>query len=342
MTTPKTNYIAPSGKDLGEIFKVRQVTDPSSAITGCEYFDTSTSTYKDLSGLFLPYVSATSFSTQSSTQIFSQTGQDLNVVFQYNPNSPYDVISTSGTFTQVSGSPNYVLEFKTTSLTDGSFKINFFANLSINVLVVGGGGGGGGGVNKTSASGGGGGSGGIGTLIAFSSVVSSYDITVGAGGGAGGGNISGSNGHNSSFGTLITSTGGSGGAGYFAGSGGGQEGSSSGTGITNYHGGKGGKGFLNWISGENGTSAESIPLPGPFGSYSVGGGGGGGGDGSGSGGTAALNGTLGLHSANMVPDGQNASITSYGSGAGGGKYISSTSNGGIGAPGVVVIQFTYP
>ena len=55
MATPTTNFFTTTGQDLGQIFKVRVVTDPSNSITGYEYYDNSTSSYKDLNSLFFPY-----------------------------------------------------------------------------------------------------------------------------------------------------------------------------------------------------------------------------------------------------------------------------------------------
>jgi hypothetical protein len=341
MATPTTNFFTTTGQDLGQIFKVRVVTDPSGAITGYEYYDTLTSTYKDLNTLFYPY----SFGTLSSTQFYSKTGQDLNVVFQGISTAPYSVTTTSGTFTQTTGSPNYVLTFNpgSAAFNPGSFTINFLQSVTINVLAIGGGGGGGGGSETATVSGGGGGSGGIGKIIGFTTGITSYTITVGYKGGAGGGNNSGGDGGSSSFnGASITSTGGIGGAGNYFGGGGGPQGTSSGTGpgFASVAGGKGGDGYPNSATG-NGTSATTIPVTLGTYSYSVGGGGGGGNNAS-KGGTAALNGTRGQYGANTVAPGQNASVTSYGSGAGGGAYSGTPQAGGIGAPGVVIITFTYP
>ena len=350
MSTQLTKYEAPGGQDLSLIFAPRGIVPPAS-VTGFEYYDTTSLSYEDLSNLFLPYINGTIPATNYVSDLVAYGGIDLNLIFQsisIPPLAPYTVTVISGSWTQTTGSPNYVLTFNpgTALYSPGSFTINFSQNITINVLVVGGGGGGGGGSENASVSGGGGGSGGIGKIISFSTGISSYTITVGDKGANGGGNNSGLSGGSSSFnGTTITSTGGIGGAGNFFGGGGGPEGTSSGTGpgFTSYPGGKGGNGYPTGASGIVGNGVSASPIPVPFGSYSYSiGGGGGGGNNLSKGGTTALNGTGGLYGANTVAPGQNASVTSYGSGAGGGAYVSGNPQaGGIGAPGVIVITFTY-
>ena len=268
----------------------------------------------------------------------------------YYKNPIYSVLSISGSTNYTGGSiglNTYKIIFN-----PGTFTITFGPDLNLNMLVIGGGGGGASGSNSgySPAGGGGGGAGGIGTISNTVLSGTSYTIQVGNGGAKGIQLNNGSPGGTSSFGSLITSTGGGGGNSFLFGSpslNGGTNGTSSGTGVTNYTGGNGGNGYLAipLTAGTNGVSASgmpvSIPITGP--SYNVGGGGGGGGNTYG--GKAGNNGIGGTYNNNAsVTTGQSASASSYGSGAGGGSYtISQTNNydGGIGAPGVVIITFTY-
>jgi len=332
MSIPTTNYEISTGQDLNLIFA--PLVGTAGSDSGFEYYDTTSLTYKDLSTLFLPYTNDPVSATNYVSDLAPHNGKDLNIIFQnisIPPTPPYTVTVISGTWSPVIVGNLYTLTFNV-----GSFTINFSQNLAISISVIGGGGGGGGGSETKPVSGGGGGSGGLGTLSMSSGTITTYNIAVGAGGAPGGGNIQGGPGGTSSFGTtLISSTGGGGGNGNYFGGGGGPEGVSSGTGVINYSGGKGGDSYPNAATG-NGTSAVSPII---IGGYSVGGGGGGGSNGLG--GQAALNGVGGAYGGNTVLPGQTA--TSYGSGAGGGSYYSSSPQaGGTGAPGVIVITFTYP
>ena len=76
MSIQNTNYEISTGQDLNQIFApLVGIAGPD---TGLEYYDISTSTYKDLSQLFLPYASG----TIPATNFFSNTGEDLKSIFQ--------------------------------------------------------------------------------------------------------------------------------------------------------------------------------------------------------------------------------------------------------------------
>ena len=278
----------------------------------------------DLSTIFAGFVNGTH--ALPTSYIVNDFGgiignnKDLSDIFQHDPIIPYAISGSTNYTTSILGT-TYTLTFN-----PGSFTINFFVNLSINVLVVGGGGGGGGGSNTAAVSGGGGGSGGIGTDTILTSIAS-YAIEVGANGTAGNGNQPGGNGGNSSFGTTFISTGGGGGNANF---GGGSQAAGTST-VNSIFGGNGGNGF-NVSAGTSGQPATS-------GSY---GGGGGGGNNASKGGKSGLNGLGGTYGAYTSIIGEPA--ISYGSGGGGGANSFSSGvpiAGGIGGKGVVIITFTY-
>ena len=204
---------------------------------------------------------------------------------------------------------------------------------NIYILCVGGGGGGGGSGNNYGS---GGGSGGIG--VVNTSIVSGniFNITVGVKGFGALDQQKGTSGTSSSvyngISNVITSTGGGGGntIGGAAGT------SSSIYTLTSYNGGAGGT----YIT-ENGFSLNISPIT-MLTNFLYGGGGGGGGfNGGGQSGNLSIGGLK--NNSSQGYNGGSANSLSYGSGGGGGGNKSGDYyNGGNGANGVVIIQFTYP
>jgi hypothetical protein len=214
------------------------------------------------------------------------------------------------------------------------------------ITCIGGGGGGGGGSNKqsgnpTESAGGGGGGGGvsISTGVTLSAGVINY-ITVGSKGTPGNGNLTAASGTNSSFNNAVgnvISYGGGGGKGHYDGCGGGAGGSASITSFvgTVYNGGNGGNGYQ--LSPAS-TATNGSACGGGFS-------GGGGGGIFTTGGGAGNMGNGGINGISINSTGISATSTSYGSGGGGAGCplsLGSASNGGSGANGAVIIQFTYP
>jgi hypothetical protein len=204
---------------------------------------------------------------------------------------------------------------------------------SIYILCIGGGGGGGGAGNNYGS---GGGSGGIGVVNTSIIAGNIFNITVGVKGPGAKDQQKGNPGTSSSvyngINNVITSTGGGGGN-----TSGGTAGiSSSIYAVTSYNGGAGGIYQL-----ENGFSLNISPIS-MLTNFLYGGGGGGGGfNGGGQSGNLSIGGLKNTLQPNF--NGGSANSLSYGSGGGGGGNNSGDYyNGGSGANGVVIIQFTYP
>ena len=80
MSTQNTKYEISTGQDLSSIFAPRLITDPSNAVTGFEYFDTTSSSYQDLSNLFLPYSTGVISATNYVSNLLPYGGKDLNII----------------------------------------------------------------------------------------------------------------------------------------------------------------------------------------------------------------------------------------------------------------------
>lgn len=277
-------------------------------------------------------------------------------------NTPSPSFTATGTYSYTTDSNcNYTITFT------GNGTIRFSDDFNINVIAVGGGGGGGGGStynqdNPTESAGGGGGGGGIGILNNFTITQTiNYSITIGTYGIGGEGNNHGISGSESSFKNgvtnYLTALGGGGGGGYYNGCQGGSGGTATSiTTITSYNGGNGGNGFqapygsppVGGITPTSGSNTNPLmpigPVPSGLTYYFSGGGGGGIYNPTFNGGLAGNNGNGGTFGGNSVTNGENASLSSYGSGGGGGgcppSYLA-YSNGGNGTAGVVIIYFTH-
>ena len=109
MSTQNTKYEISTGQDLSSIFAPRLITDPSNAVTGFEYFDTTSSSYQDLSNLFLPYSTGVISATNYVSNLLPYGGKDLNIIFQQNivPIWPYSNYNNQNTrLSLYNGAPN--------------------------------------------------------------------------------------------------------------------------------------------------------------------------------------------------------------------------------------------
>jgi hypothetical protein len=257
---------------------------PLQTDTGYIYYDTNSSTYKDIRHLYASYTPGSVQAIQTEYLSTNYSNKDLNQLFQninYIP-IPYNIISSSNcSVTFYSNIYNSVTYFGVVinqngpiNIAGGDIGVNGLATLSfisdipnVYIIVVGGGGGGGGG--NLGIGGGGGGGGGV-TYVQSTSIKKLENVTIKAGcaGGGrnpgyqgGGGNDSGAGGSESSISykdinnntyEYISYGGGAGlGSGTASGYGGGPGGGTTTTGGNSNYGGGGGGG------GGGGTNSGS-------------------------------------------------------------------------------------
>lgn len=214
------------------------------------------------------------------------------------------------------------------------------ASINIELLVVAGGGGGS--YTNYAAAGGGSGGGGVRYFASYAVTAgTNYTVTVGA---AGGNGSPGSNGGNSAFGAISATGGGRGGGPNYSdnGAGGGSGGGGCGTGNSSWAGGYGAAGNAGGYTPVEGYAGGNGQAGGP-----AGGGGGAGGAAPGSGNNAAgvgytssISGSSVTYSAGGTGGTATGGTASgYGTGGAGGQYYNQS--GQSGAPGIVIIKYSY-
>ena len=335
-TNYTTGFIASNGSDLSAIFQPKTPGNPSSPATG--YLDKSGNDLNTIFEILPPF------------KITYNGSYDIN----YNSNSGYYELLFYP-YNNINGLSQY----------DGSGIIKFNFDLSINLILVGGGGGGGNAVTGNNNAGSGGGGGGNYLYTNYNIIKdTNYNINVGRGGG-GSNNPTLTNGGNTYFykdnsanlGLLCTGgskgnastnnpvIGGAGGFYYLNGI----------INTNNGNGGNGGKSYGNSNAGTDGSNSYSyiidgfiynnnIILQNKF-------------SGGGAGGASRLGGRCGSYDSNFgiggdynnsdftVSNGENALVNYngfyyFGGGGGGGGVTSSI--GGFGGDGILVIYFKYP
>ena len=348
--------ITTNGVDLGNLFQ------PLTSTTTVPMTGYYASNGKDLSKLFEPYSSGgTKVPTTGYTVVKDGDFVDLSDVFAKMPDfainvsNPYNLSYSSVVINGYTVySFNVITQNTGTNVSSGTATITFSRNSTISVLLAGGGGGGGAGKDAFSA---GGGAGGNFSDVSTANVIAgnTYTVQVGIGGSLYTDDITIKNGGESSLkgvNVALVASGGTAGLSSTA--------SSYGSPGTSINGGNGGKASGVFDFDPKTGALVCVGKPGINGVYSsfttdygeilnIGGGGGGGAvnsyglspDGAGYGGNNGIGGAGGTSDKYT-----NATQgTGYGAGGGGGSALlnsDSTSGGGCGTAGVVIIYFKNP